>query len=197
MRALPEPGTPVVLVLRSANAVQWQGVLIALRDGAMAIRVKDPPQSWDTTLPYAVICGVPGSRTTAPATLVARNGDVAAFKVTGRWRPLDLRRARRFATDLSCEVKSVLGNSKQTGRIVDISAGGAAVSLESRPGGSQVEIGIWANGYAAHLLCDVLGSSNPGNHTVLHLRFRDLTAPQAAFVRQLVGQLTEAESQAS
>ena len=197
MTALPEPGTPVVVVLRSPEPVQWQGVLVALRDASLAIRVTNPPAAWNSMLPYSVICGVPGSRFMAPANFVAHNGSVAAFKITTRWKPLDLRKAPRFSTDLSCEVRSVLGSSRQTGRIIDISAGGAAVALDAKPGGSQVEIGIWANGYGAHMLCDVVGSSVVGEDTILRLRFAEMSAPQAAFVRQLVGQLLEAESEAS
>lgn len=188
---------PVVIVLRGPEPVQWQGELVAIRDASLAIRVTAPPASWNSMLPYSVICGVAGSRFSAPAHFVANNATVAAFRVTAKWKPLDLRRAPRFATDLKCEVKSVLGNSKQMGRVVDISAGGAAVAVDARPGGSLVEVGVWANGYSAHILCDVVGTGDGGTETVLRLRFRDMTPPQAAFIRQLVHQLMEAEAKAS
>ena len=197
MSALPEPGMPVVIVLRAPEPVQWQGELVALRDASLAIRVNAPPAQWNSMLPYAVICGVPGSRFSAPAVFVANNSSVAAFRMTAKWKPLDLRRAPRFSTDLKCEVRSVLGNSRQMGRVIDISTGGAAVALDTKPGGSQVEVGVWANGYSAHILCDVVGSSEVGSETVLRLRFKDMTPPQAAFIRQLVNQLVEAEAQAS
>ena len=188
---------PVVVVLRSPQPVQWQGEIVALRDASMAVRVVNAPPSWEPMLPYTVICGMPGSRLTAGAAFVARNGDVAAFKLTARWKPLDLRRDHRFATDLQAEVRSVLGNSRQQGRIIDISLGGAAVVVGAKPGGSQVEVGIAAQGYAARLLCDIISSAQAGEETVIHLRFRDLTPPQQAFIRQLVGWLVEVEAQAS
>ena len=197
MNGAPAPGMPVVVVLRSPQPVQWQGEIVALRDASMAVRVVNAPPSWEPMLPYTVICGTPGSRLTAGAAFVARNGDVAAFKLTARWKPLDLRRDHRFATELQAEVRSVLGNSRQQGRIIDISLGGAAVVLDAKPGGSQVEVGIAAQGYAARLLCDIISSAQAGEETVIHLRFRDLTPTQLAFIRQLVGWLVEVEAQAS
>ncbi|MBK9544324.1 MAG: PilZ domain-containing protein [Dehalococcoidia bacterium] len=86
---------------------------------------------------------------------------------------------------------------RQQGRLIDVSLGGAAAVVESRPGGSQVEIGIAAQGYSARLLCDLVGSSQVGDETVIHLRFKDLTPPHQAFVRNLVAWLLETEERAS
>lgn len=197
MSVTPEAGMPVVVVLRSPQPIQWQGEIVALRHASLAVRVTKAPGAWNSMLSYVVICGSPGSRFTAEANFVARNGEVAAFKLTSRWKPLDLRRDPRFATDLRAEVRSVLGNSRQDGRIIDISLGGAAVAVETRPGGSQLEVGIAADGYAARILCDVLSSSQAGAETILHLRFRDLTPAQQAFIRQFVATLVQAQSKAS
>lgn len=197
MSASPAPGMPVVVVQRTAEPIQWQGELVAVRDASLAIRLAKPPASWDPMLPYFVICGQAGSRVTAPVNFVAHNANVAAFKMTARWKPLDFRRQPRVAADLTAEVRSVLGNSRQAGKIIDISLGGAAVSVDSRPGGSQVEVGIWAGGYGAHILCDVVSSSQGETEVVLHLKFRDLSPPHVAFIRQLVGQLQAQESRAS
>jgi hypothetical protein len=197
MNVVPEAGMPVVVVLRAAEPVHWQGEIVALRDASVAIRVANAPAGWNPMLPYVVICGTPGSRFSAPATYVARNSDVAAFKLTSRWKALDLRRDPRFATDLKAEIRSVLGNSRQQGRIIDISAGGAAVAVDTRPGGSQVEVGIATNGYAARITADVLHTTQVGSETVLHVRFRDMTPPHQAFIRQLVAWLIENEAKAS
>ncbi|MBK8561274.1 PilZ domain-containing protein [Candidatus Amarobacter glycogenicus] len=197
MNGAPIPGMPVVVVLRTPRPVQWQGEVVAVRETSLAVSVKNAPESWDPNGPYVVICGTPGSRLTAQAHLVARNGEVTAFKVLGNWKPLDLRRDQRFATDLRVEVRSVLGSSRQQGRLIDVSLGGAAAVVESRPGGSQVEIGIAAQGYSARLLCDLVGSSQVGDETVIHLRFKDLTPPHQAFVRNLVAWLLETEERAS
>lgn|GEM_PF-2485996 len=194
MSVLPAPGTPVVVVLRSAEPVQWQGHVVAVRDASIAVRLSGPRPEFDPLLPYVIISGEPGSRFSAPARLTAQNGAAAAFKLTSGWKPLDLRKAPRFATDLKAEVRSVLGNSRQPGRVIDISTGGAAVAVDSRPGGSQIELGISANGYSARLVCDVLNTSEVGSDTVLHVKFASVSPPHQAFLRQLVASLMEAEA---
>jgi hypothetical protein len=194
MSVMPEPGTPVVVVLRSAEPVQWQGQVVALRDASMAIRFNDSAPAFDALMPYVLILGHPGARFSSPARFVAQNGSAAAFRVLSGWKALDLRKAPRFATDLKAEVRSVLGNSRQPGRVVDISTGGAAVAVDARPGGSQIELGVAANGYAARILCDVLNTSQVGTETVLHVRFHAVSPPHQAFIRQLVNSLIEAEA---
>lgn len=183
-----------MVVLRPAPPVQWQGVVVALKETSLAIRLNEPRDAWDAEQQYLVICGSPGSRVSAPARFVASNGAAAAFRLTGGWKQLDLRSSPRFSTDLKAEVRSVLGSSRQPGRVVDISLGGAAVAVDVRPGGSQIELGIAANGYSARLVCDVLNTSQSGDETVLHVRFHEMSAPHQAFVRQLVASLVDAEA---
>lgn len=194
MSAVPPPGTPVVLVQRTANPRQFQGELIAFRDGTMAVRLADGPRTWDPATAYSVIWGAPGSRSICNVSFVACKDSAVAFRTVSALKPIDLRRDQRFNFELNVEVRSVLGTSRQTGRLIDISAGGAAVAVDARPGGSQVEVGLQANGYAARLLCDVVNSHDSGDQTVLHLRFKDLSPPQQAFVRNLVGRLVESQA---
>ena len=194
MSAVPSPSTPVVVVQRTSQPKQWQGELIAFRDASLAVRVHDAPQGWDATVPYAVIWGTPGSRSMCSVRFVAHKGDAVAFHATSAVKGIDLRRDQRFSIELNAEVRSVLGNSRQQGRLIDISSGGAAVAVDARPGGSQIEVGLQANGYAARLLCEVVGTHAAENQTVLHLRFKEMTPPQQAFVRNLVGRLVESQA---
>lgn len=190
----PPPGTPVVVVQRTGVPKQWQGELVAFRDATLAVRMSGWPQSWDPAVPYSVIWGAPGSRSICNAAYVASKGEAVALRVTSALKSIDLRKDTRFSVELVAEVRSVLGNSRQQGRLIDVSAGGAAVAVDSRPGGSQIEIGLQANGYAARLLCEVVNTSTSGEQTVLHLRFKDLSPPQQAFVRNLVGRLVDSQA---
>lgn len=194
MNADPELGTQIVVVQRSAPPRQWQAETIVCRDATLSVRVQGSPGTWDPFLQYSIIWGATGSRVACQATFMARKDDVAAFRLTSAWRLIDLRRAARFELALSAEVRSVLGSSRQPGRLVDISATGAAVEVATRPGGSQVEIGLRVNGYSARLLCEVVRARPADDQTILHLRFRDLTPPQQAFVRQVVGHLIESQA---
>lgn len=194
MSAVPPPGTPVVVVQRTASPRQFQGELIAFRDGSMAVRVAAGPATWDPATPYSVIWGAPGSRSICNVAFVASKDSAVAFKAVSALKAIDLRRDQRFNFEINVEVRSVLGTSRQSGRLMDISAGGAAVAVDAKPGGSQVEIGLQANGYSARLLCDVVNTHVSADQTVLHLRFKDLSPPQQAFVRNLVGRLIESEA---
>ncbi|HNM77669.1 MAG TPA: PilZ domain-containing protein [Tepidiformaceae bacterium] len=194
MSAVPQPGTALVVIQRSDPPRQWQGELVAFKDRTFAVRIIDSPKDWDATVPYAIIWGTPGARTLCNVTLVASKDSAIALRLASQPKAIDLRRDPRFNLDLSVEVRSVLGNSRQPGRIIDVSSGGAAVSVDAKPGGSQIEVGVFANGYAARLLCDVVNTSTAEDQTILHLQFRDLTPPQQAFVRTLVGNLVESQA---
>jgi hypothetical protein len=69
---------------------------------------------------------------------------------------------------------------------MDVSMGGMAVTVETRPGGKALQVVLTANGYSATLPCETVGASESDDVTLLHLRFEELTASQRAFVRQLV-----------
>ena len=154
----------------------------------------EAPQAWDPAVPYSVIWGAPGSRSVCNVTFVASKESAVALRVISALKSIDLRRDQRFNFELNVEVRSVLGSSRQGGRLIDISAGGAAVAVDAKPGGSQVEIGLQANGYSARLLCEVVHTHISGDQTVLHLRFKDLSPPQQAFVRNLVGRLVDTQA---
>jgi hypothetical protein len=181
-------GTPLVVFQRDAPSVQWTGVVVAARSGGCAARISSPPQ-WDATAELLLIAGTPGKRWVASGRFTAAQGEVVGFTLAGSWQPFDIRKSPRVAADLQAEVRSVLGQSKQPGRLIDISAGGMAVSVATKPGGSMLEVGIWANGYAAQLPCEVISTSPAGDAVVLHLKFQPLSPPQQAFVRQVVAGL--------
>jgi hypothetical protein len=198
MATIVEPGTALTVVRRSSPPQQWTASVVVSREDSIAARVNAPPAAWDADFPYMLILGVPGWRTFAICSFVAAKNDVAAFRINTHWRPLDLRKDRRFQTDLQAEVRSVLGTSRQPGRLIDISLGGLAVAVESRPGGSQLDVNLWNGGYSAMVPCELVRATpNDNGQTVLHLRFRDLTPPQQAFVRQFVASLMSGEGEAS
>ncbi len=198
MVSVVAPGTPVTIVRRSSPPEQWTATVVVAREESIAARVTDPPAAWQPDTDYMVIQGSQGARTFAICSFVAAKNDVAAFRLTTHWRPLDLRKDRRYPADLQVEVRSVLGTSRQPGRLVDISMGGLAVAVETRPGGSQLEVSLWNRGYSASVPCELVRATPAANgHTVLHLRFRELTPPQQAFVRQFIASLQAAQGEAS
>ena len=184
-------GTPLVVFQRTTPKVQWTGVVVGLRAGGCAARIASPPE-WDATKELLLIAGTPGKRWVSTGRFTAAQGEVVGFTLGSGWQPFDIRSSPRVAADLQAEVRSVLGQSKQPGRLIDISLGGMAVSVAAKPGGSALEVGIWANGYAAQLPCEVISTSQRDGAVVLHLKFQPLSPPQQAFVRQVVSTLMAA-----
>jgi hypothetical protein len=192
-----EPGKQLTIVRRSDPPAQWVADIVAVREDSVALRLREAEPSWSPEATYLLICGKQGSRLVAPAAYFAHKNTAVAFKLRGAWKPLDLRKDRRFQADMQVEVRSVLGTSRQPGRLVDISMGGLAVAVDSRPGGSQLEVRLWAGGYSAQVVCDVVRATNSEGSSILHLRFHELAPPQAAFIRQLIASLLSEESLAS
>ncbi|GMV85943.1 MAG: hypothetical protein AMXMBFR80_17980 [Dehalococcoidia bacterium] len=191
------PGTPITIVRRSSPPEQWTAAVVVAREDSIAARVSDPPPAWQPDGDYMIIQGSPGGRTFAICSFVAAKNGVAAFRLATHWRPLDLRKDRRYPADLQVEVRSVLGTSRQPGRLVDISMGGLAVTVETRPGGSQLEVSLWNGGYSASVPCELVRPTEaPNGHTVLHLRFRELTPSRQAFIRQFIASLQAAQGEA-
>ena len=188
------PGTPITIVRRSNPPEQWSAVVVISRDDSLAARATSPPAAWDPAFTYMVVHGQPGNRSFAICSFVASKDEIAAFRLTTPWRPLDRRLHKRLSADMPVEVRSVLGSSRQAGRLIDISLGGLAVRVEARPGGSQIEVSLWNGGYAATLPCDLVRASDPSESgCILHLRFRDLSQPQSAFIRQVIGSLSASQ----
>lgn len=193
MREDLEPGKQLSIVRRTDPPGQWAADIVAVRDDSVALRLSETVTNWDPAAVYLLIVGQSGSRRVAPAAYFAHKNTAVAFKLRGPWRALDLRKDKRFQTDMALEVRSVLGSSRQTGRLVDISMGGLAIAVDTRPGGNQVEARLWSGGYSAQVICDIVRTTQSGASTILHLRYHELTPPQAAFIRQLIASLITQE----
>ncbi|GIW18574.1 MAG: hypothetical protein KatS3mg064_1731 [Tepidiforma sp.] len=186
MTSFPVPGTPVTVVLRSRDPAQWPGEVAAVRDGGVAVRIAGAMPAWDPNGTYVLVALDGSVRVSQPAAYIGHTERAVAFRSLGPWQPVDRRAHPRFAANYRAEVRSVLGNSRQDGRLVDISMGGMAVRVGSRPGGRQVQVRVWAGPFSSELLCMVVGAEEDENGVVLRLQYTDLLPAQRAFVRQVV-----------
>ncbi len=194
-------GAPVQLIRRSFSpALQMQGTALTGMTPVLAVRLQSP---WpgQPGEEVALIAGEPGARFVSLGRLLQARANVASFEVVAPWKPLDLRATPRYPTRIAVEVRSVLGQSRQPGTIIDISLGGMAVEVATKPGGREVAIVTRLAAYSATLPCEIVGTSRGQDSTTLHLKFGELTAAQRAFVRNLVAvgqaQLLQAEREAS
>ena len=178
-------GTALAVVQKSTPPMQREGVVAAVKRSALAIRFAGPV-SWNETDEIVLIVSVAANRYRATARYVASQGAVYAFALTTAWQPLNLRSTPRYRVDLYAKVCSVLGQSRQDGRVVDLSLGGMAVWVPSKPGGGAIEVMITAGGFTSHLPCEVLAARPQTSGVIIRARFGELDQVQRAFVRQLV-----------
>lgn len=179
------PGAEIVAVRVSVNPPsQFSGTIVAARPLAIAARF--PGVTFEQAETVVLFCGPLGARLMARGVLLRSQGDACAFQLTSAFQPFDARKIERVPTSLSVEVRSVIGNSRQRGTMVDLSTGGLAVALPAKPGGRAIEVFVTANGFSAALPCETVGVTPQDEGVILHLRFEELSPPRQAFVRLLV-----------
>ena len=173
----------IVVEMSGPRPVQRTGVVANIRENAIALRIEGTSFNNGDE----VVCITAGRpRFTVRARFLAAQGAVCGFQLLSPWRILDVRENERHRVSLAAEVRSVLGTSRQAGELIDISAGGAAVVVPSRPGGRQLEVSLTAGGYAATLPCELAGAEERAESVILHLKFEGLSPAQRAFVRGLI-----------
>jgi hypothetical protein len=187
-----ETGMAITVVHRTQPPVQYTGEISASRRTAVAVRFEKAP-NLDTPDEMLLIIGPAGARSMATGKFVASQGNVVAFTLLTSWQQLDLRKSPRRALDGMVEVRSVLGQSRQEGYITDISTGGIAVTVRSKPGGNAVELKISRDGFASHIRCRVASVTAGPESVTLHMEYDNLSPPQQAFIRQLVASAAPAD----
>ncbi len=197
MEGFLRPGTPATVVLREGGGRQWTGDIAAVRNGGLAVRLQGELPAWDARAVYLIVVRRGEERWRLAAAYIGQSGNAVAFRALGDWQPMDRRAHPRFTAGHRVDVRSVLGTSRQDGHLVDISLGGAAVHVESRPGGRQVCVRVYAGAFSSELLCNVVSAEERDGGTVLHLSFAELAPAQRAFVRQIIEELSGGARQAS
>lgn len=189
MGAIPVPGTTIAVIWRGAGAPgSARGRLRTISGDGVAVDI-DGELPWERDAEVLVVAGEVGHRQVAKARYLLNRGNVAIFTVLAPFRPFDLRGQTRYPVLAKTEVRSVLGHSRHPGQVLDISLGGLAVEVGSKPGGKMVEVPLQLYGYAATLPCEIVGTAGDEGHVILHLKFVGLTTTQQAFVRNVVDHL--------
>ncbi|MGE5596004.1 MAG: PilZ domain-containing protein [Hyphomicrobiales bacterium] len=175
-------GSPITVIWRQPEPGSLPGVLQRLDDVAVVVDMAGAAP-WPPGQEVLLVAGELGHRMVAKAAFAGPDGEGVAFTVTRPFLPFDARGQTRYPLSARTEVRSVLGQSRTPGQVLDISLGGLAVEVTTRPGGKTVEVPLQYSGYSATLPCEVVGVNENGPRPVLHLKFLPLTAPQQAFVR--------------
>jgi len=187
------PGTPVVVMQRSVSPpVQHQATLASTRELVVALRLASPTvfHSGEDVL---LVAGELGARKVVSARFAMVRDDVAVFRMLREWQDFDPRAHPRLPADITAEIRSVLGTSRQSARVIDVSLGGLGVEVATKPGGREMEVHLTVEGFAARLPCEIVNAESTDGGVLLHLRFAELTPVQHAFVRNMVGSLGKPE----
>ena len=185
--AVPDDDASILVAVRTSQSPpeQFGGRIVTASGLVLAARFPDGAPFADGEA-VMLLSGNLGDRKVARAQWIRTQGDVAVFRLKAPFKPFDARKDGRIPAELRAEVRSVVGGSRQSGLILDVSNGGLAVAVSSRPGGKAIQVVVGANGYSATLPCEMMGATTQDEYTILHLRFDALSLSQQAFVRQMV-----------
>lgn len=134
-----------------------------------------------------------GQNMMAKGELGGRRGDDWLVRVTQPWRPADTRRFPRFRVDSGAMVRDEAGGPQYPGRLIDISAGGAAIETTAPADLCGVEATILDEPFSGTVPARVVAvTPGHGGKNILHLEFGpNVEAYQKAFIRVLVEKAAE------
>jgi hypothetical protein len=184
-------GDALIVVRHPAQMpTQHPAVFVRAEGSLIAVRFTGPvSDDWTHEEPVLISTGSAGQRAVVNGSFVKLRDGFGVFRAAAAWRRVESRQSARIRVDLQAEVRSVLGQSRQEGRVVDVSLGGLAVRVPVKPGGREIEVIVRFGGYGSSLPCRVVSVTNEDSAVLLHLEFQALTPPQKAFIRNLVGTL--------
>ncbi|OAI39360.1 hypothetical protein AYO38_07865 [bacterium SCGC AG-212-C10] len=186
----PPEGTSVSLIRLADRRALGPGALTA--EGT--VHVPATGAGSGETGRLLAVAQVSGRQYIADAAHASADAGRHVYRLTSAWRMVERRAQTRYSTDLRAEVNSVLGRSRQKGRLIDVSADGAAVEVHSRPGGRQLELVIDGVEYSASLPVRLVSALKTESGVLLHVRFDELTSVQQAFLRNLLARLARGEA---
>jgi hypothetical protein len=188
--------THVVLMRMDADPPTQHTAMIAGGQGDLMVIRVDDAVAWCRGESILVVAGTPGDRMFLQSVYVSPSGKFHMVRKAADWKRFDQRGNERYTTRLPVRLRTGAGR-RTDGTIEDISSGGMAILVSGEPHGAHLSVEVTANGYRSELPVDVLSMSDRPGGTILHCQYRDLTAPQTAFVRSLLAYLAEkAESAA-
>jgi len=194
MREVPAPGEPVSVIWRGSSPENVRGRLHAIHGGGVSVQIAQPALPIEPQTEVMLVAGEIGNRLVAKARYFGCHSGLGLFGLVTRFHPFDLRGQTRYPVVAPAEVRSRLAQAWVSGRILDISLGGAAIEVGERPAGRRVEARLQLFGYSATLPCGVVDVGERGTRVVLHLKFEPLTHLQQAFVRNAVEYLANQAS---
>lgn len=181
-----QTGMAVSVMPRACSSAEAEyGVLAGAR--GFSVYVSTDAHPWQPGDHVVIACGALGRRVAALARFREYADDNALFTRQSPWRPFNRRVLDRYPVSLGATFGKTGASVPAT--ITDISAGGAAVLLDSTPDFVRGPLTITAGSRQITIASAVVGGHAEDAGIVLHLRFEDANPDAAIFLGGLIGDI--------
>ncbi len=180
----------VIVASSSVPPRQIAGVHTGTRGELIAVAVQsddDQLRSLAPGEPVVVVRNGPGGRSAARGSFVRFDEDGAWFHVPGNpWQVVEEPRRPRIVLNEECEVVGATLGERVRGTIMDISEGGARISVPQHVGESRLDLKFIEGTQSVSVPTVLLACIKSEAHSELRVRFDKLTRPQELAVRRYV-----------
>lgn len=166
------PGSTIVLIRSADGEPMREQAQVSSADREHVTVALQPWRVWGQREPAVLVRTDGGATWAAPALCEQQTGDSATFQILRDWSPANRRKAPRFETRLSASIRNEPGKPLVRGRLLDISANGARLLLESAPAPAGVDLVISALDRHAEIPCSVVDTVVSGHCFETRLSFR-------------------------
>ncbi len=181
------------IVILQASAVpprQIPGEHTGSRYDSVAITVQsndEAPLSFSPGEAVVLVRNGPDGRSAVRSTFLRYDQDRVWFEAPGNgWPVVDERQPKRAVVDTACEVVGASLGEKVSGTIMDISEGGARISVPQHVGESRLDLRFVESEEPVSVPAVLLACIKEEDHSELRVRFDKLDRKQETSVRRYI-----------
>ncbi len=180
----------VVVVQASMNPTrQVPGEIIVTRGDLAGIAIpvdEESPVAFRSGEPVIIVGDGPEGRAAARASFMGSDKDAFWFQVPGIPWVVEGRRVPKLILSEACEVVGSTLGERVRGTIMDISEGGARISVPEHVGESRLDLKFVEGTDPVSVPSVLLACVKEQDHSELRVRFDKLSRPQELAVRRYV-----------
>lgn len=182
----------VIVLASSAPPRQFVGVHTGSRYDSVGITIQideEQPLAFESGEAVILVRDGPDGRAAVRATFLRFDGDRVWFEAPGNeWPPVIERWAKRVAVDKVCDVLGATRGECVSGNILDLSEGGARISVPKLVDDSQLYLKFVEGEESVTLPAVLLNQTEEQDHAVIRVRFESLPQSQQIWMRRYIDQ---------
>ncbi len=183
------PGEQVDLLLRQGDRMVRAPVTVVICTNRLLIM--RAPYLAGTEIPprLCILAEDPEHWVSANVRVVKHDDEKIVANLESEWMLLDRRRDPRTAVDLPVRLLPRQTRKFTFGKMLDVSATGAAVEVAGEFPHDRLRLRLTKDGFSGNFDCDVVGTrKGQKGMTILHLMFRTANAQNSAVMRRVLPQ---------